>query len=108
MRYHFHFDDFQDSMISLFHVATTAGWAENMYRGLATTKPDYVPIRSNKPAWLIFYVIFIILGSFFITNLFIGIVISTFNREKERLGKSFLMTDKQKEWIDIKMLIIRT
>lgn len=27
MREHFHFDDVADSLISLFHIATTAGWA---------------------------------------------------------------------------------
>jgi len=34
-----------------------------------------------------------VFGSFFILNLFVGVVISTFNREKEKLGKSFLLSD---------------
>jgi len=33
-----------------------------------------------------------IVANFFVLNLFVGVVISTFNREKENLGKSFLMT----------------
>ena len=92
--FHFHFNDIQDSIVSLFHIATTAGWAENMYRGLYAYEIDYVGKRGARTEWIFFFVLFIILGSFFIQNLFVGIVISTFNREKERLGKSFLMTDK--------------
>jgi hypothetical protein len=107
-RLHFHFDDVADAMISLFHIATTAGWAENMYRGISTTRPDYVQQNKGRSEWIVFFILFIILGSFFIQNLFVGIVITTFNREKERLGKSFLMTEKQKEWIDIKLLMVRT
>ena len=48
-----------------------------------------------------------IIGSFFILNLFVGVVIATFNREKEKLGKSFLLSDEQKEWLDMKLLIHR-
>ena len=43
---------------------------------------------------VLFYIVFIILGNFLILNLFVGIVISTFNREKEILGKNFLLTEK--------------
>lgn len=28
-----------------------------------------------------------------------GVVISTFNDEKDKLGKNFLLSDKQKEWL---------
>jgi hypothetical protein len=35
----------------------------------------------------------------------VGIVISTFNREKDRLGKSFLLNKDQKEWLDMRLLM---
>ena len=37
---------------------------------------------------------FIIVGNFFVLNLFVGVVISTFYYEKEKLGKLFLLTKK--------------
>ena len=46
---------------------------------------------------------FIIIGSFFLLNLFVGVVISTFNRQKEKIGGNNLLTDRQKEWIDAKL-----
>lgn len=49
-----------------------------------------------------------IVGCFFTLNLFVGVVISTFNREKERLGKNFLLTDKQKNWLQVKLMLFRS
>lgn len=40
-------------------------------------------------------------------NLFVGVVISSFNRESEKLGKHFLLTDEQKKWIETKLLVVR-
>ena len=41
-------------------------------------------------------------------NLFIGVVISTFNREKEKIGMNHLLTARQKDWLDTRILIIKT
>ena len=49
-----------------------------------------------------------IVGSFFLINLFVGVVISTFNSEQDKIGKNDLLTDKQKEWIDARLLILRS
>jgi len=55
---------------------------------------------------LFFFVVFMVIGSFFILNLFVGVVISTYNREKERLGKDFMLSTEQKQWVETKMLVI--
>lgn len=36
--------------------------------------------------------IFIIVGSLFVINMFVGVVINTFNKEKERLSKNYMLT----------------
>jgi hypothetical protein len=36
-----------------------------------------------------YFVIFIIFGSFFTLNLFIGVIIDNFNQQKKKLGKYF-------------------
>jgi voltage-dependent calcium channel T type alpha-1H len=48
-----------------------------------------------------------IIGFFFFLNLFIGVVVTTFNNEHDRLGGNDLLTEKQREWIDLKLLILR-
>ena len=42
-----------------------------------------------------------ILGSLFILNLFVGVVINTFNIEKEKLSRNNLMTDLQNEYCEV-------
>ena len=48
----------------------------------------------------IYFIGFMIIGSLFIMNLFVGVVIDNFNKIKEReeLGSSFV-TETQKQWI---------
>ena len=45
--------------------------------------------------------------NFLITNLFVGVVVSAYNREKEKMGSDFLMTDDQKKWFKTKLLLVR-
>jgi hypothetical protein len=38
--------------------------------------------------------VFVVFAVFFLMNLFVGAVVMTFNREKERLGKTHLLNEK--------------
>ena len=40
-----------------------------------------------------------IFGSMFVTNLFIEVVIRTFDKEQAKIDRNFMLTDFQKEWI---------
>lgn len=50
------------------------------------------PVRDNSPAWLAFYIIFLIVGGFFMMNLFCGVVIDNFMEMKDLLGGDVLLT----------------
>jgi Ion transport protein len=104
------FDNVLYALISLFVMATTAGWAGVMMRCLQTTEIDYMPDPEQQasPVWISFFIIFIIVGSFFFLNLFVGVVISTFNSESDKIGGNDLLTDRQKEWIDLRLLVLRS
>jgi len=93
-------------MVTLFTMSNTVGWALLMYRGEATRGIDLEPISKSRPYLAFFYIAFILVGSFFILNLFVGVMISTYNREKERLGKHHLLTQEQKKWVQAKLLVI--
>ncbi len=41
----------------------------------------------------IFFIAIVVIGNFFITNLFIGVIIAKYNREQELFGKNFMLTD---------------
>jgi voltage-dependent calcium channel L type alpha-1D len=88
-------------------MSQVVNWAPMMYKAMNSNGPDKVAgykVDQGVPA---FFIVFIIFGAFFITNLFVGVVISAYNRESERLGKDFLLTDKQKKWRETKVLVLK-
>lgn len=86
-------------------MSTTEGWVDYMYLAGATKGIDVQPRRETHPWVPVFFIIFILFGSLFILNLLVGVVIGTFNSEKENIGKNFLLTNTQREWIDTRMFI---
>uniref|UniRef100_A0A803VS02 Sodium channel protein n=1 Tax=Ficedula albicollis TaxID=59894 RepID=A0A803VS02_FICAL len=46
----------------------------------------------------IYFVIFIIFGSFFTLNLFIGVIIDNFNQQKKKISQDIFMTEEQKKY----------
>jgi len=102
------FDRLSESLFSMFTMSTTVGWAQFMYQGIDIVKVDFQPQRNYQTAKGLFYVFFIIVGNFFILNLFVGVVISNYNREKEKLGKDFMLSKGQKKWLETKLMLIKT
>ncbi|KAL8164881.1 UNVERIFIED_CONTAM: Sodium channel protein type 5 subunit alpha [Gekko kuhli] len=61
--------------------------------------------REEQPKWeynvymYLYFVIFIIFGSFFTLNLFIGVIIDNFNQQKKKIsGQDIFMTEEQKKY----------
>ena len=78
-----------------------------MYSAMNSRGKDLVP-GFHENSWMsFFFTTWIIVGAFFMTNLFVGVVISAFNREQERLGKHFLLTESQKKWVETKILVLK-
>jgi hypothetical protein len=71
---------------------------------------DYAPDKSSVKSFFpaIFFVLTIIVGNFFLMNLFIGVIITKYNRQKELAGKDFMLTDEQKQWVQDRMMILHT
>lgn len=74
-----------------------------MWNGVDTSGIHQEPIRKNNLYWVSFFILFIVVGSLFILNLFVGVVINTFNSEKDKLGKNFLLTPTQNQWVQIQV-----
>ena len=49
---------------------------------------DQQPIKENNLAAYMYFIVFIISGSFFVLNLFIGVIIDNFNHLKQQVRKS--------------------
>jgi hypothetical protein len=97
-----HFDNIWDSLEALFVTATLEGWVEIMNRAMdVPLEIGMAPVEGLFPLHAIYFVIFTILASFFITNLFIGVLVNNF---QESTG-SAIMTDDQQKWALFQMLL---
>lgn len=105
----YNFDNVPSAMVTLFVMSTTAGWGEIMTSIIETSEINMAHLEGQRNIyWVLFFVIFMIVGCFFFLNLFIGVVINTFHQEEERVGGSELLTEKQKEYIDLRLLVLRS
>ena len=65
-------------MITLFVISTTEGWINLMSDGIDSRGIDLNQKENNAYGWAFYFVIFIIVGSYFIINLFAGVIVEAF------------------------------
>ena len=95
------FDNVITAMTTMFGMMSTEGWLQVMWNAVDSTEIYQVPERNKSQGFIFFFVFFMIIGSLFILNLFVGVVINTFNVEKEKLSNNNKMTDLQKEYVEV-------
>ncbi|NWY30452.1 SCN5A protein, partial [Pheucticus melanocephalus] len=79
--------------------ATFKGWMDIMYAAVDSRGINQQPQFEARLRMYVFFVIFIIFGSFFMLNLFIGVVISNFNQQRKKIsGKDLFLTEEQKKY----------
>uniref|UniRef100_W5KY02 Sodium channel protein n=1 Tax=Astyanax mexicanus TaxID=7994 RepID=W5KY02_ASTMX len=93
------FDNVGLGYLSLLQVATFKGWMEIMYAAVDSRGVEEQPIKEINLYMYLYFVIFIIFGSFFTLNLFIGVIIDNFNQQKRKIGgQDIFMTEEQKKY----------
>lgn len=80
------FDHVGIAYLALFQVATFEGWMEVMADAVDARGVDLQPQREANLYAYIYFVIFIVCGSFFTLNLFIGVIIDNFNMLKKKVS----------------------
>ncbi|XP_062982355.1 sodium channel protein type 5 subunit alpha-like [Elgaria multicarinata webbii] len=93
------FDNVGAGYLALLQVATFKGWMEIMYAAVDSREREEQPIWEYSLYMYLYFVIFIIFGSFFTLNLFIGVIIDNFNQQKKKIsGQDIFMTEEQKKY----------
>uniref|UniRef100_A0A8C0VXB3 Sodium channel protein type 2 subunit alpha-like n=1 Tax=Cyanistes caeruleus TaxID=156563 RepID=A0A8C0VXB3_CYACU len=92
------FDNVAIGYLSLLQVATFKGWMEIMYAAVDSTQVEHQPKYEDNLYMYIYFVAFIIFGSFFTLNLFIGVIIDNFNQQKKKISQDIFMTEEQKKY----------
>uniref|UniRef100_A0A674ALR6 Sodium channel protein n=1 Tax=Salmo trutta TaxID=8032 RepID=A0A674ALR6_SALTR len=93
------FDNVGAGYLALLQVATFKGWMDIMYAAVDSRAVEEQPIREVNMYMYLYFIIFIIFGSFFTLNLFIGVIIDNFNQQKRKIsGQDIFMTEEQKKY----------
>ncbi|XP_019723676.1 sodium channel protein type 2 subunit alpha-like isoform X5 [Hippocampus comes] len=93
------FDNVGAGYLALLQVATFKGWMDIMYAAVDSRNLEDQPKYEVNLYMYLYFVIFIIFGSFFTLNLFIGVIIDNFNQQKKKFGgQDIFMTEEQKKY----------
>ncbi|XP_061092057.1 sodium channel, voltage-gated, type I-like, alpha isoform X8 [Conger conger] len=93
------FDNVGAGYLALLQVATFKGWMDIMYAAVDSRNLEEQPVYEVNLYMYLYFVIFIIFGSFFTLNLFIGVIIDNFNQQKKKFGgQDIFMTEEQKKY----------
>ena len=103
------FDSFGSSFLTLLELASMENWPEIMYPALdMPSRPSLHPVLNNSKFYGLFFIAFIIVGSFFISNLFVGIIVHKFNVARNDEKRSVFLTEDQQIWFDNLMTAMTT
>ncbi|XP_067398654.1 sodium channel protein type 5 subunit alpha-like [Emydura macquarii macquarii] len=93
------FDHVGMGYLALLQVATFKGWMDIMYAAVDSRDVDLQPAFENRLYMYLYFVSFIMIGSFFMMNLFIGVVIKEFNQQRKKInGQHIFLTEEQKKY----------
>merc|ERR1740123_1802594 len=89
-------------MITLFAVQTSEGWIEVLQNSMSSTYEDEGPLPWFRTEMAIYYIVYFVVFPFFFVNIFVALVIVTFNElgEAELQDQYDDMDKNQKSCID--------
>ncbi|KAM4024360.1 voltage-dependent T-type calcium channel subunit alpha-1H isoform 3-T3 [Anomaloglossus baeobatrachus] len=117
VRRKYNFDNLGQALMSLFVLSSKDGWVNIMYDGLDAVATNVQPIRNHNPWMLLYFISFLLIVSFFVLNMFVGVVVENFHKcrqhqeaeearrreekrqrrlEKKRRSKAMYMSEAQR------------
>jgi len=87
-------------MLILYVASTGDGWEEFMWAGMDVRGVDVAPERNDHSANSLFFIAWMIVGSFVALNLFVGAIVDNFTRIKQETEGSATMTPEQQQWVN--------
>jgi len=95
------FNNIFNALVTLFEAATTEGWVDLMYATMDIPDEEWqAPVYNNYPLFSFYWVLFIFVCTFFVVQLFVGVIIDNYNREMN------ILTDEQKRWVLLRRVML--
>ncbi|ESN95222.1 hypothetical protein HELRODRAFT_128993, partial [Helobdella robusta] len=96
----FNYDNVPKAMLTLFAVQTGEGWPLVLRNSIDATHKDEGPQPGYRMQMAIFYIIYFIVFPFFFINIFVALIIITFQEQGEHELEDQEMDKNQKQCID--------
>lgn len=104
----FNYDNIAEAMITLFVVISQESWPNLMNQGIDAKGVDTCPVKNYNPLASIYFISYLVIGNFFLINLFTAVVFEKFNNAKRKtmLPVYTFLNKSQVLWMEMQKLIV--
>ncbi|KAL4634881.1 voltage-dependent R-type calcium channel subunit alpha-1E isoform X3 [Arapaima gigas] len=99
-RHEFHYDNIVWALLTLFTVSTGEGWPQVLQHSVDVTEEDRGPSRGNRMEMSIFYVVYFVVFPFFFVNIFVALIIITFQEQGDKMMEECSLEKNERACID--------
>uniref|UniRef100_A0A8C1Q3C9 Voltage-dependent calcium channel type A subunit alpha-1 n=1 Tax=Cyprinus carpio TaxID=7962 RepID=A0A8C1Q3C9_CYPCA len=96
----FHYDNVIWALLTLFTVSTGEGWPQVLQHSVDVTEEDRGPSQGNRMEMSIFYVIYFVVFPFFFVNIFVALIIITFQEQGDKMMEECSLEKNERACID--------
>ncbi|CAN0379712.1 unnamed protein product [Lampetra planeri] len=99
-KFDFHYDNVLWAFLTLFTVSTGEGWPQVLMRSVQATYEDQGPSPGYRMEMAIFYVVYFIVFPFFFVNIFVALIIITFQEQGDKVMSEYSLEKNERACID--------
>uniref|UniRef100_A0A672ID19 Calcium channel, voltage-dependent, R type, alpha 1E subunit b n=1 Tax=Salarias fasciatus TaxID=181472 RepID=A0A672ID19_SALFA len=99
-RHEFHYDNVCWALLTLFTVSTGEGWPEVLQHSTDVTEENVGPSRGNRMEMSVFYVVYFVVFPFFFVNIFVALIIITFQEQGDKMIQECSLEKNERACID--------
>ncbi|KAM9784218.1 voltage-dependent P/Q-type calcium channel subunit alpha-1A isoform 8-T8 [Syngnathus typhle] len=99
-KYDFHYDNVAWALLTLFTVSTGEGWPEVLKHSVDATYENQGPSPGYRMEMSIFYVVYFVVFPFFFVNIFVALIIITFQEQGDKMMEDYSLEKNERACID--------
>ncbi|XP_042341586.1 calcium channel, voltage-dependent, P/Q type, alpha 1A subunit, b isoform X8 [Plectropomus leopardus] len=99
-KYDFHYDNVAWALLTLFTVSTGEGWPLVLKHSVDSTYENQGPSPGYRMEMSIFYVVYFVVFPFFFVNIFVALIIITFQEQGDKMMEDFSLEKNERACID--------
>nr|XP_054596920.1 voltage-dependent R-type calcium channel subunit alpha-1E isoform X1 [Nothobranchius furzeri] len=99
-RHEFHYDNVCWALLTLFTVSTGEGWPQVLQHSTDVTEENMGPSRGNRMEMSVFYVVYFVVFPFFFVNIFVALIIITFQEQGDKMIQECSLEKNERACID--------